>query len=76
MSAAPVRLSPRDPADEDGRGRELAAVCLATAERYPEGVRTVDVYVGATWPGRGFVGWRIEETPLALAERWPTWGEA
>ena len=76
MNAAPVRLSPRQPGDEDARVRELGAVCVATAERYPDGVRTVEVFIGSTWPGRGWDGWTVEETALAVAERWPTWGEA
>jgi hypothetical protein len=76
MNAVPVRLQRRDPGDEDARAQEIGTVCIATAERYPAGIRTVEVYIGGTWPGRGWDGWTVEETALATAECWRTWGEA
>jgi hypothetical protein len=72
----PLRLRPAGIGDQDARVRDISEACIATAERYPDGVRTAEVYIGGSLPGRGWNGWCIQETALANAERWPTWGEA
>ena len=76
MSASPLIKLAATASNEDARIREIGAVCVATAESYPDGNRTVEVFIGSSWPGRGWAGWCVQEAALANAERWPTWGEA